>query len=166
MNATEADTSLAREFCSDARFIEGWMRGTYVVAGIFAIPSEVVTISDLRRNIPTLHATTKNAKRGWWPRGISGMFLFPFYLSTHFEPEVVAWVQKRQPYRYAIWHEPVLYDIARNAAWMRSDYGHFGSAFYPLVFDLYRRALTLLAERLQKPIPDFINGLPTKTRNA
>src|SRR5204863_9638946 len=116
--------------------------------------------------IPTLHATTKNAKRGWWPRGISGMFLFPFYLCTHFEPEVVAWVQKRHSYRYAIWHEPVLYDIARNAVWMRVDYGNFGSAFYPLIFDLYRRALTLIAERLQRPIPDFINGHPTNNHNA
>lgn len=142
------------------------MRGTYVVAGIFAIPSEVVTISNIQRNIPTLHAASKDAKQGWWPRGISGMFLFPCYLSTHFEPEVVAWVQKRQPYRWAIWHEPVLYDITQNAVWMRSDYGHFGSAFYPLVFDLYRRALALIAERLQKPHPDFINGHPTNTRNA
>ena len=166
MNATETDNSLARGFSADARFIEGWMRGTYVVAGIFAIPSEAVTVTELQSNIPTLHAATKKAKRGWWPRGVSGMFLFPFYLGTHFEPAAIKWVQRRQSYRWAIWHEPVLYDIAQNAVWMRSDYGHFGSAFYPLVFDLYRRGLTLIAERLQKPIPDFINGLSTNTRNA
>ena len=166
MNATETDNSLARGFSADARFIEGWMRGTYVVAGIFAIPSEAVTVTELQSNIPTLHAATKKAKRGWWPRGVSGMFLFPFYLGTHFEPAAIKWVQRRQSYRWAIWHEPVLYDIAQNAVWMRSDYGHFGSAFYPLVFELYRRGLTLIAERLQKPIPDFINGLPTNTRNG
>ena len=166
MNASETENALARGFAADARFIEGWMRGTYVVAGIFAIPSDAITVHDIQHNIPTLYATTKKAKRGWWPRGISGMFLFPFYLSTDFQPDIVAWVQRRQPYRYAIWHEPVLYDISRNAVWMRSDYGHFGSAFHPLVFDLYRRALPLIAQRIQKPIPDFINGHPTNARNA
>ncbi len=123
VNATETDITVARSFCSDARLIEGWMRGTCVVAGIFAIPSEVATVSDLQRNIPLLHATAKAAKRGWWPRGMSGMFLFPFYLGTHFDPEVIAWVQQHWRYRWAIWHEPVLYDIAQNSVWMRSTTG-------------------------------------------
>jgi hypothetical protein len=137
------------------------MGGTYVVAGIFAIPSETLTVQEIQRNIPTLHDATKLAKRGWWPRGLSGMFLFPFYIGRGFEPDVIEWVQRRKPYRWAIWHEPVLYDIARNAVWMRSDYGHFGSAYYPLVFRLYHRALTLIAERIQKPKPDSINGKVT-----
>ena len=78
-----------------------------------------------------------------------------------FSSEQIEWVQHHHPYRWAIWHEPVLYDISENAVWMRADYGHFGSAFYPLVFDLYRRSFTVIAERLQRPQPDFINGRRT-----
>jgi hypothetical protein len=166
MNTADIDNSLSRGFDMDARFIEGWMRGTYIVAGIFAIPSEAVTIAELRRNIPVLHDRTRRAKKSWWPRGISGIFLFPFYLGTHFDPAVIAWVQQRQPYRWAVWHEPVLYDISQNAVWMRSDYGQTGCAFYPLVFDLYRRALTLIAERIQRPIPDSVNGFSTNAHRA
>jgi hypothetical protein len=137
------------------------MRGTYVVAGIFAIPSETLTVTEMQRNIPMLYDVTKEAKRGWWPRGLSGTFLFPFYIGLAFEPDAIEWVQCRRPYRWVIWHEPVLYDVTRNVVWMRSDYGLFGSAYYPLVFQLYRRALTLIAEQIQKPKPDFINGIPT-----
>lgn len=166
MNAIEKAESLRRKFCTDAQFIEGWKWGTYVVAGIFAIPTENLTVTELQNNIPILYSITKEAKQGWWPRGVSGTFLFPFYLSTDFDPAVLTWVQSRQPYRWAIWHEPVLYDISRNSVWMRSDYGHFGSAFYPLVFGLYRRALTIISERLQRPGPEFINGVPTNNRSA
>ncbi|HWB04471.1 MAG TPA: hypothetical protein VG796_15695 [Verrucomicrobiales bacterium] len=113
----------------------------------------------MRQNIPTLYALTKNAKRGWWPRGLCGTFLFPFYPGTQFDPAAIEWVQRRQAYRWAIWHEPVLYDTAQNSVWMRSDYGHYGSAYYPLVFDLYRRALTAIAGRLGRPGPDSINGV-------
>ena len=159
----DAHASLApiRNRFADVKVIEGWMRGTYIVAGIFVIPSETVTVSSIQKNISELYEATKTARRGRWPRGIAGTFLFPFYLSTAFAPEIIEWVQYRRPYRWAIWHEPVLYDITQNAVWMRSDYGHFGSAFYPLVFDLYRRSLTGIAERLQRPQPDFINGRRT-----
>ena len=162
----QAEQCLSRGVAADARFIEGWMRGTYIVAGIFAIPSQALTVTEVQRNIPTLYEATKRSKRGWWPRGLSGMFLFPFYLGVGFEPAVIEWVQRRRPYRWAIWHEPVLYDITHNAVWMRSDYGHFGSAFHPLVFELYRRALTLIAARIQKPAPGSINGTPTNSRNV
>jgi hypothetical protein len=151
---------------ADAHFIEGWMRGTYIVAGIYSIPSEALTVAELQRNIPILYEATTKAKRGWWPRGLCGTFLFPFYIGSAFEPTVIEWVQHRRPYRYAIWHEPVLYDIERNAVWMRSDYGHFGSAFYPLVFQLHERALTRIAERIQKTKPDFINGISTDRKSA
>ena len=134
------------------------MKGTYIVAGVFAIPTESMIIADIQANIPDLYSTTKAGRRGRWPRGLAGTFLFPFYLGSGFSAELIEWVQHRRPYRWAIWHEPVLYDIAQNAAWMRSDYSHLGSAFYPLVFELYRRAFTAIAERLQRPQPDFING--------
>lgn len=155
--ATDSVALSQRRF-TDSKIIEGWMRGTYIVAGIFAIPSERITIPDIQSNIPDLYDSTKEDRRGRWPRGIAGTFLFPFYLGADFSPDQIDWVQHRQAYRWAIWHEPVLYDISENAAWMRSDYGHFGSAFYPLVFDLYRRAFTVIAERLQRPQPDYING--------
>ncbi len=149
---------LAHDSLVDAQFVEGWMSGTYVVAGIFAIiQTDRLTVEDLKRNIPALHSSAKIAKHGWWPRGISGIFLFPFYLGTHFEPDVIDWVQRRQAYRWAIWHEPVLYDINRNAVWMRSDYGIFGSAFLALVFGLRKRALLSIAKKLGQPHPDFIN---------
>jgi hypothetical protein len=163
---TTAHESLAKRLSTDARFIEGWMRGTYVVAGVFAIPSEALTVAEIERNIPALYAVTQSAKKGWWPRGLSGTFLFPFYIGTHFEPDVIARVQRRRRYRWAVWHEPVLYDVVRNGVWMRSDYGLYGSAFYPLTFDLYRRAMLSVAELLQKAMPDFINGVATNGRNA
>jgi hypothetical protein len=163
---TGTDEPLSRKVTAEGQFIEGWMRGTYVVAGIFAIPSESLTITELQRNIPTLYDAASKAKRAWWPRGLCGTFLFPFYIGLAFDPAVIEWVQRRRPYRYAIWHEPVLYDVDRNAVWMRSDYGQFGSAFHPMVFELYRRALALIAGRIQKPRPDFINGVSTTIKSA
>ena len=155
---TKTDEAVIHRLRADARFIEGWMRGTYIVAGIFAIPTEILTVAEIQNNIPTLHAITKEAKRGWWPRGISGLYLFPFYLGNGFPPDVIQYVQKRQPYRYAVWHEPVLYDLSQNAVWMRSDYGNYGSAFFPLVFDLYRKAFGIIAQRIGKTAPNSING--------
>ena len=135
----------SHSLCADAQFIEGWMRGTYVVAGIFAIPTDTLTVTTLNAHIPFLYEGTKHAKRGWWPRGVAGTFLFPFYFASGFAPEVTSWVQRRHPYRWAIWHEPVLYDINRHAVTMRADYGHFGSAFYPLVHALYIRAFKAIS---------------------
>lgn len=144
----------------EAQFLEGWVKGTFIVAGIFAIPSVGLTVADLERNIPILHRATKEAKRGWWPRGISAIFLLPVYLGSGFDADTVQWVQKRQPYRWVVWHEPVLYDVQRNEVWMRSEYTSFGCAFFPLVARVYRRAFELIAERLGKPFPEFINGVP------
>jgi hypothetical protein len=149
---------------ADAQFIEGWMRGTYVVAGIFAMPVDTLTVTTLSANIPILYQDTKRAKRGWWPRGVAGMFLFPFYLGSGFAPEVVSWVQRRHPYRWGIWHEPVLYDISRHAVTLRGDCGLFGSAFRPLVGTLYVRAMHAISVRLGREFPDFINGRPTGGR--
>ena len=146
----------------DTAILEGWMRGTYLVAGIFAIRSESLTVSRIQENIPEMYAVTKAARRKRWPRGISGTFLFPFYLGEGFSSETIDWVQRRRPYRWAIWHEPVLYDIPSNSIWMRSDYGHFGSAFHPLVSKLYGRAFEQIGERLDLRRPDFINGNPVK----
>jgi hypothetical protein len=143
---------------AEAQFIEGWMSGTYITAGIFAVLVKELTVEDIKSNIPIFHSIAKEAKNGWWPRGLSGMFLFPFYIGTKFDPIVIAWVQKRRPYKWCVWHEPVLYDVVQNAVWMRSDYGLFGSAYYSLVFRLYEQAFKRIAERLQKTVPDFING--------
>jgi hypothetical protein len=147
---------------AESQFLEGWMCGTYVVAGVFAIPCETVALTDIQEALPVLHSVTQDAKRGWWPRGISGMFLFPFYLGTDFDPKLVEWVQKRHPYRYAVWHEPVLYDIPRNSAWMRNDYGLYGSAFRPLVLKLHHRVFKAIAEISHHPFPNFINGQTTQ----
>lgn len=166
MMAITTDATNGSSLWSHAHFIEGWMRGTYVVVGVFSIPCRTVSVQELKRNIPALHARTKQAKRAWWPRGLSGMFLFPFYLGSEFDAEVTAWVQRRWPYRWAIWHEPVLYDIIQNAVWMRGDYGLFGSAFFPMVFELHRRALTTIAERLGGTLPEFINALPPIDKSA
>ena len=137
------------------------MMGTYIVAGIFAVPCDTVTVTQIREAIPVLYSATKKAKRGWWPRGISGMFLLPCYVGTDFGREQIEWVQRRHPFRWAIWHEPMLYDIHRNAVWMRKDYGLYGRAFRPLVVDVHRRALKAIAELIHQPFPDFINGIPT-----
>lgn len=160
MTLVTSDHSQAHTILADAQFIECWMSGTYVVAGIFSIPSDKLTIATIKENISILHTATKRAKKGWWPRGISGMFLLPVYLGYQFDPAVIEWVQQRRPYRWAVWHEPVLYDIQENKVWMRSDYGLFGSAYYRLVFTLYGHAFKRIAERLEQPAPDFINGKP------
>jgi hypothetical protein len=57
-----------------------------------------------------------------------------------------------------------LYNVVQNAVWMGSDYRLYGSAFYPVVFDLYRQALSNIAERLNRQMPDFINGVSTDKR--
>ena len=158
--------ALSHRLCADAQFIEGWMRGTYIVAGIFAIPTDTLDVPALKAHIPLLYEGTKQAKRGWWPRGVAGTYLFPFYLAPRFSPEVTSWVQRRHPYRWAIWHEPMLYDISRHAVTMRGDYSLFGSAFYPLVGALYLRALKAISLRLGRQFPDFINGRATGGRPA
>jgi hypothetical protein len=41
MNTTETGISLARAFWSEARIIEGWMRGTYVVQGEYQVAEAI-----------------------------------------------------------------------------------------------------------------------------
>jgi hypothetical protein len=53
------------------------MRGTYVVAGIFAIHSEGVTVPEMRRNIPALHAAAKKAKKHFFFHFTSATTLIP-----------------------------------------------------------------------------------------
>ena len=89
---TKTEVSLSPRVTVDAQVIERWTWGTYIVAGIFAIPSESLTVTEIQRNIPTLYDATRKAKRGWWPRGLCGTFLFPFYIGLAFEPAVIEWV--------------------------------------------------------------------------
>ena len=120
---------------------EFWCMGMYMVFGIFPMKVGKLTIDDIRKNIPELYLQTKLAKVGIWPRGLAHFFIIPVYCSAEFSPEVINWVHNRPKYKWAIWHEPVLYSISTNSAEITSKYGLYGSAFLPLVLGIVERSI-------------------------
>ncbi len=138
-------------------FIEQWIAGTYLVCGIF--PSEVqgLTVSDAAERIPALYATTKSQKRRYWPRGVCGYYLIPIYISSSFDATVVEWAREFHRYRWAIWHEPILYSTAHNTVDMRADYGLYASAYRPFLFRIVHTALAAVTSRFHPGTNATIN---------
>jgi len=79
--------------------------------------------------IPELLSQTKKRKRAAWPRGICAYYLIPIYCSTGFPEETIEWIKTRPKYRWAIWHEPVLFNTHENAACSFTKRGLYCLAF-------------------------------------
>ena len=116
-------------------FHEQWISGTYIVAGVFQIPVNSLSTVELNANIPHWFDMLASSKKAWWPRGICGYFAIPIYACPFFDQPVIDLVHNRPKYRYAMWHEPVLYDFRANTAQTNANYGLYCSAFRFFLFE-------------------------------
>ncbi|MGD1087350.1 MAG: hypothetical protein ABR955_01305 [Verrucomicrobiota bacterium] len=143
---------------SEPTFLAQWVSGTYLVSGVFPIESNSLTTQQVVLKIPSLYLAAKSSKLAKWPRGICGYYLIPVYIADFFDESVVAWVHSYHFFRWAIWHEPVLYCKADNTAHSRNDYGLRGKAFRVYLSNVMGGALKTVASRFNFEFPEKING--------
>ena len=124
---------------------ERWVSGTYIVCGMINRNVPTIDIHELIENRPVLFSSIRKNRRAFWPRGICGYYAIPVYIADGFSREVINWVQNRPKYRYAMWHEPLLYDYNENQAFTNARWGRYG---------LYFR--TYLSERILDSLMDLI----------
>jgi hypothetical protein len=141
---------------------EQWVAGTYIIAGVFHRPCQNLDVRHIQNQIPDLFHQLKKEKKGIWPKGISAFYAIPIYTSDGFDPDVVDWVHARPKYRYAMWHEPVLYDWILNKAEMNTSWGLYGAAFRIFLFEAIYTALRV--KSLHEGHTEFplVNGEKTK----
>ena len=143
--------SAESQLCIDAEhptFVERWVVGTYLVAAIFPTDGRSLTLEHLVSQVPTFYAAARSHKQAIWPRGVCGYYLIPIYIAESFDASVIEWVHSYHPYRWAIWHVPVLYTTTHNSVEKRayrdprSDKYHWhGSAFRPYLEHVIGTAL-------------------------
>jgi hypothetical protein len=127
-------------------FYEQWVAGTYIVAGVFHRHCQNLDVRHIQEQTPELFHHLRQHKKGLWPRGISAFYAIPIYTSDGFDAAVVDWVHARPKYRYAMWHEPVLYDRKLNNAEMNSSWGLYGAAFRIFLFEAVYTALRVKSQ--------------------
>lgn len=118
----------------DAHY-EQWVSGTYIVAGVFHRRVDGLTTDGIRDCIPGWFDLLRSRKKAWWPRGICGYYAMPIFTGPAFVTPVVDWVHNRPKHRFAMWHEPVLYNHVANTAETYMNWGLFGRAFRLFVFE-------------------------------
>jgi hypothetical protein len=149
-------------------FDERWVAGTYIVAGIFPSEGRSLTVERLIAQIPSFYALTRSHKRAMWPRGICGYYLIPIYVAESFDAGVIEWVRSYHPYRWAIWHVPVLYTSTANSVDKRaygnsrSDKCSYGSYFWPYLESIIDRGLRAVSHRFGYELPETVNGKPVQ----
>lgn len=139
-------------------YYEQWVAGTYIVAGVFQRRQAAIGVTDIQTGIPGWFDLLKARKKARWPRGLCGYFAIPIYTCDSLDQAAVEWVHARPRYRYAMWHEPVLYDRVRNAAEMNAAGGLRGSAFHVFVFEVVMTALHGLARKEGHASLPLLNG--------
>lgn len=122
-------------------FHEQWVLGTYVVLGVFPIMTFENSVNYIESNISNLMSELKKHKKGKWIRGICGYYAVPIYISSTFEDSVIEWVRNRPGYRWAIWHEPILYDYKQNRAYYKEKRGLHCLAYKPFLFEVVEKSL-------------------------
>lgn len=122
-------SNIPNTYLSDCRIDERWVSGTYIVSGVYTILADRFEENVLQDNLPALFSTLRERRVRKWPRGICGYYAIPIYVGKGFSMDVVRWVQNRPKYRYAMWHEPVLYNCAENEAFTNAKWGLYGIAF-------------------------------------
>jgi hypothetical protein len=128
-------------------FHEQWVSGTYIVAGVFIRRCSCLSISQIGEEIPHLFELLCINKQAWWPRGICAYYAIPIYTSNEFDPATVDWVHTRPEYKYAMWHEPVLYDRKRNTAEIYLAEGLCRLAFRVFLREVIYGALRAVSQR-------------------
>ena len=110
-------------------FHEQWVAGTYIHTGIFPRFGDQITIDKIQDEIPALHSLIKQNRKKKILKGISASYIIPLYQASCFPAEVEEWIKARPQYKYAIWHEPVLFNDQTNEAIMNQNWGIFGLSF-------------------------------------
>ena len=137
---------------------EQWVAGTYIVAGVFQRKRASISAWDIEADVPRLFDLLKANKKSRWPRGICGYYAIPIYTCDSRDAAAVDWVHSRPKYRYAMWHEPVLYDRGRNVAEMNAAWGLHGSAFRVFLAEVIFTALHGLARKEGHATFPRVNG--------
>ena len=137
---------------------EKWVSGTYIISGLFSISGDGFDPETLTRNLPTLFSHLQQCRRWKLPRGICGYFAIPIYCSEKFSSSLIHWVQNRPKYRYAMWHEPVLYDLSHNEAYTSSFGAQSGAAFRSFVVNRQCSALAEIAKNMGIDSYPSVNG--------
>lgn len=138
--------------------IERWVFGCSVVTGVF--PQKVVELSvfDMKSRIPRLYKETRLKRRTKWPRGVCCYYIVPIYVADTFDPAVVAWAHAYHNYRWAIHHEPVLYDKKCNHAELCLEYNLKGAVYKAHVNNIIIVALEAISRYYGNGFPRAING--------
>lgn len=137
---------------------EQWVSGTYIVAGVFQRRPARISVQEIQSDAPRLFDLLKTNKRARWPKGICGYYAIPIYTCDVLDAAVVDWVHSRPKYRYAMWHEPILYDRDRNIAEMNAGWRLYGAAFRVFLFEVIFTALNGLAKKDGHPTFPQVNG--------
>lgn len=137
---------------------EQWVAGAYIVAGVFQRKHAVISVPEIQTEAPQLFDLLKANKRARWPKGICGYYAIPIYTCDALDSAAVDWVHSRPKYRYAMWHEPVLYDRGRNMAEMNAAWRLYGSAIRVFLFEVIFTALKGLAKKEGQPSFPQLNG--------
>jgi hypothetical protein len=158
MNIFEAHNQGLKAISEGDTFYEQWGSGTYIVAGVFQRPCHLLDVRQIQDKIPYLFGLLKKNKKGWWPKGICGYYAIPIYISDAFDQTVIEWVHSRPTYRYAMWHEPVLYNRVCNVAEMNKSWGLYCAAFRIFLFEVIFLALQGLSQKNGHTQFPFVNG--------
>lgn len=143
-------------------FHEQWVSGTYIVAGVFQRPCHFLVVRQIQDQIPRLFELLRRNKKAWWPKGICAYYAIPIYISDNFDQTVIDWVHSRPKYRYAMWHEPVLYDRVRNIAEINNVWGLYCAAFRTFLFEVILTALHGLSQKEGHTDLPLLNGKTVK----
>lgn len=122
-------------------FAEQWFAGTYLVSGTFFLEGAGLDPEKIMAQVAPLYREVRHQKKKAWPKGLAGFFVIPIFCGSPFSDEVCTWARSRHPYRWAIWPEPLLYDVSENTVVLREDYRHFGRAFFPYLNQLFTAGL-------------------------
>jgi hypothetical protein len=158
MNIFETHNRGLRASPEGDTYHEQWLAGTYIVAGVFQRTPAMISIDTIQSDTPRLFDLLKANKKAIWPKGICGYYAIPIYSCEVLDTAVVDWVHSRPKYRYAMWHEPVLYDRVRNMAEMNATWRLYGSVFRVFLFETIFAALSELAKKQGHSVFPQVNG--------
>ncbi|QSH40046.1 hypothetical protein P0136_01745 [Lentisphaerota bacterium ZTH] len=121
----------------DDSIFQQWVAGSKVIAGIFPLLSDSSLSPDIMLgNVPSLFSKLKRNKKGFWPRGICEYIAIPVYLSDEFNSSIIDFVHHRPNYKWALRHEPVLYNYRTNKAEMHIGSEPKDAVFRPFLFSV------------------------------
>lgn len=137
---------------------EQWVAGTYIVAGVFQKQCSNLNVDQAIMGIAPLFNKLRVNKRAWWPKGICAYYAIPIYTSGGFDQSVIDWVHSRPRGRYAMWHEPVIYDRVKNVAEINASWGIVCAAYRVFLFEAMHAALAAVSQKEGHARFPLVNG--------